>query len=460
MNKSRWIAWPLSILMMAGVCTGCSGGTGKKATSSASGKSNAAATISICYRDDGTGAKGTWWRWLENSGKALKDKNITVKMAPITASEGDYFSKIALQLKSGDNCPDVVCEDTFMIASDANAGYLTALDNRVSGWSDWTGSSFYDSLKKGAQGADGKTYGVPFCTDTRGLWYNKDLFKKAGLDENWSPKTWDDVLSTARTLKKKLPDVVPFWMNSGKATGEATSMQTYEMLLYGTGERLLNSDNKWIIKSQGITDSLNFIQTIYNEKLGPPLSKVLNGQAGNTEARQYFPQGKLAIALDGSWISSNWMKGGQAEWSGYDKTMGFTAMPTKDGSNGGTITLAGGWTLAIPTKAKSPDAAWEFIKVAANKENMLWVDINGGNITARTDVAADSQYTSTPFNDIATNFLKTAQFRPKDDKYSSVSTCIQTMVESVVSGTKVADAVQKYGEDVTRVVGSGNVVSQ
>lgn len=33
--------------------------------------------------------------------------------------------------------------------------------------------------------------------------------------------------------------MIPFWCNSGVATGEATSMQTYEMLLYGTGEKLL-----------------------------------------------------------------------------------------------------------------------------------------------------------------------------------------------------------------------------
>ena len=43
----------------------------------------------------------------------------------------------------------------------------------------------------------------------------------------------------------------------GKATGEATSMQTYEMLLYGTGERLYDdASGKWITKSQGILDAL------------------------------------------------------------------------------------------------------------------------------------------------------------------------------------------------------------
>lgn len=96
----------------------------------------------------------------------------------------------------------------------------------------------YRGDEKGVTASDGKVYGVPYNTDSRGLWYNKEIFKRAGLPEDWRPKNWDEVLDAARTIKEKEPDVVPIWMNMGKATGEATSMQTYEMLLYGTGERL------------------------------------------------------------------------------------------------------------------------------------------------------------------------------------------------------------------------------
>ena len=81
--------------------------------------------------------------------------------------------------------------------------------------------------------------------------------------------------------------------------------------LYGTGERLYDdASGKWITKSQGILDALTFVETVNKEKLGPPLSKVLNGQAGNTASREYLPQGKLAISLDGSWITGNYMESG------------------------------------------------------------------------------------------------------------------------------------------------------
>lgn len=461
--KMRTFVSVLSVLMITGTLTGCGGSSNAKGSDSSAASSAASKqiTLNITYREDGSGEQNPIYKWINNLSKNYPDKNVKIKAAPIVASEGDYFAKIALQLKSSDNCPDIVTEDTFMINSDASAGYLEPLDDKVKGWTDWTNGSFIEALKKGVTAQDGKVYGVPYCTDSRGLWYNKKIFEKAGLPTDWAPKTWDDVLAAARTIKEKCPDVVPIWMNSGKATGEATSMQTYEMLLYGTGDRLYDtSSGKWVIKSQGMTDALNFVNTVYKEKLGPPLSKVLNGQASVTSAREYLPQGKLAISLDGSWITGNWIKGGPAEWADYTTTMGFAAMPTNKGQDPKTITLAGGWALSIPKNGKNKDAAWEFMKFALNKENSLEIDQLSGNITCRADVAKDSAYTSTPFNDIASKFLETAEFRPAVDKYSSVSTEIQTMVESVVSGTNPADAITKYGDDVKRIVGNDKVMEK
>ncbi|WP_244226635.1 ABC transporter substrate-binding protein [Paenibacillus protaetiae] len=401
------------------------------------------------------------YKWIQDIAASFPDKSIEIKPTPIQASEGDYFAKIALALKSKDTAPDIVTEDTFILNSDASAGYLEPLDDKLTGWEDWSNGSFIEALKKGVTASDGKVYGVPYNTDSRGLWYNKTLFKQAGLPEDWAPKTWDEVLDAARTIKQKLPDVVPFWMNMGKATGEATSMQTYEMLLYGTGERLYdNATSKWITKSQGILDALQFIQTINKEKLGPPLSKVLNGQAGNTSAREYLPQGKLAISLDGSWIPGNYLPNGAAPWPEYKDVLGFAPMPTSKGQAPGSITLAGGWALSIPSNSQHKDAAWEVIKYALNKENSKKLVIASGNITVRADVAQDPEYTAMPFNDLATAYLANAEFRPAQDKYPEVSTQIQTMVESVATGTSPADAANKYAQDVTRIVGDGNTIEK
>ncbi|WFR56618.1 extracellular solute-binding protein [Anaerocolumna sp. AGMB13025] len=418
--------------------------------------------ITVTFRDDGRGENGSLWKWLQAGYESFDKKDsCELNIAPITTSEGDYFAKIALSLQSEETAPDLVAEDTFQLSTDVEAGYLTALDNYLTDYPEWNDGSYYESLKEGVIADDKKVYGIPYNTDTRGLWYNKEIFKQAGLSENWEPKTWEDILSACQTIKEKVPDVIPFWCNSAVATGEATSMQTYEMLLYGTGERLQDkTTGKWIISSQGILDSLTFLENIYQNNFGPPLSKVLNGQASNTSAREYLPQGKLAISLDGNWITGNYIDIGASPWPDYGKVLGFAPMPTEKGDGKGTITLAGGWAWSIPYKSRNKAITMEFIKHLMEPEIYVDALVSMGSIGTRTDIVDNEKYASMPFINTATEFLKGAAFRPRDSKYSAVSTHIQTMVESVVSGSSPADAMATYGVDVTRTVGEDNVISK
>jgi multiple sugar transport system substrate-binding protein len=416
--------------------------------------------ITVTFRDDGRGEDSSLWIWLQTAYDSFAKKDSCVlEIAPITACEGDYFSRIALSLQSDKTAPDLVAEDTFQLPADVEAGYLTALDEYLASYSDWADGSYYSSLKQGVTGVDNKVYGVPYNTDTRGLWYNKEIFQQAGLSEDWEPKTWEDILITCQSIKEKVPDVVPFWCNSAVATGEATSMQTYEMLLYGTGEKLLDEvTGKWIISSQGILDSLTFLDNIYQNNFGPPLSIVLNGQASNISAREYLPQGKIAISLDGSWIAGNYLATGASPWPEYSDILGFAPMPTQKGDGTGIITMAGGWAWSIPSKSDNKDITMEFIKHLMDPTVYVDALVAMGSIGTRTDIVENVKYSTMPFIQTATEYLKVASFRPKDSKYSAVSSHIQTMVESVVSGTSPEDAMATYAVDVTRTVGEDNVI--
>ncbi len=50
---------------------------------------------------------------------------------------------------------------------------------------------------------DGQQWGIPVAFSTKALFWNKDLFKKAGLDPNKPPKTWDELYNDAKTIKDK-----------------------------------------------------------------------------------------------------------------------------------------------------------------------------------------------------------------------------------------------------------------
>ncbi len=473
MKKMKRIQAAALASVMALSLTACQGAGGKSETQAGStaaatqketekpaGQTTAAAgktKISITFRNDGSDVLK---KWFEHAYETYDKKDsIELDIAPITASEGDYFAKVALALQSADTAPDIVCEDTFQLPSDVAAGYLTNLSSYLKDYKEWNDGTFYGALVDGVTYDDGSVYGIPYSTDTRGLWYNKDVFAAAGLDTNWQPKTWQDVLDTCKVIKEKCPDVVPFWCNSGVATGEATSMQTYEMLLYGTGEQLLDN-NKWIVKSDNILKSLNFVSTIYKDGYGPSLSKVLNGEAGNIASREYLPKGKLAITLDGYWMTGNYKETGAAPWPEYKDKLGIAAMPTSEGQAPGNVTMSGGWALSIPNLSDQKDAAMDFIKHCMSYDVYLDTIIAQGNIATRTDIAKDASYSSQPFMETCTGFLSGAFYRPRNSQYTTVTTHIQTMVESVVSGTSPEDAMAQYKSDVTNSVGAENVVEK
>lgn len=441
----------LSVVAVAAVAaaalTGCTsgGGSGDK-------------TIKVAYQKFGT------FTQMDDQMKSVKKqyeaahKGTTVKLIPIQAAENDYYTKLSLMNRSASTAPDVLYEDTFLIKSDASAGYLAPLDSYVAKWKDW--SKFPDNAKQAGEGENGKLYGVSMGTDTRALWYNKDLLSKAGVTVPWQPKTWQDVLDAAKKVKAAEPDVIPLNVYSGKPSGEGSTMQGFEMLLYGTQDTLYNTDTKkWVSGSKGFTDSLKFIKDVYQGKLGPTPEQALDTKVGTNVADTWLPKGTLAIDLDGSWLSGNWLKSGAAPWADWDKVMGQAAMPTQDGAKPGTTSMSGGWTLSVGSKSKNKDAAWNFVKLALNQKNSLKYDMIASQIPVRTDVAQDPTYVkSNPTNTFFSDLVKVTHFRPATSDYPKVSNAIQVAMESVMTGQQSPEAAAKvYDSSLVKAVGAKNI---
>ncbi|WP_433047699.1 extracellular solute-binding protein [Dactylosporangium sp. CS-033363] len=384
----------------------------------------------------------------------------TVKLLPIEASENDYYTKLSLMNRSPKTAPDVLYEDTFLVNTDIQAGFLAPLDEYLSGWSDW--SQFSDAAKSAAKAQDGRTYGVPMGTDTRALYYNKDLFKQAGLPVPWQPKSWDDILAAARTLKQKLPGVTPLNVYSGKGAGEGSTMQGFEMLLYGTKDTLYDdSAKKWIVGSPGFNDSLGFIKTIFGEKLAPEPQDALDPNWGTRVSTELLPTGKLAINLDGSWLSSTWLDSGSKPWPQWSTVLGEAAMPTQHGDAPGTTSMSGGWVLSVGAHAKDKKASFDFVTTMLNKDNTLAYDIAAGQIAERADVAADPKYLqSNPALQFFTDLVKVTHFRPAYPDYPHVSDAIQVAMESVMTGQAPPEqAAKTFADQVRSAVGGDDKVT-
>jgi multiple sugar transport system substrate-binding protein len=383
-----------------------------------------------------------------------------VKLEPIEASENDYYTKLSLMNRSPKTAPDVMYEDTFLVNTDIQAGFLAPIDDYLAKWPDW--SQFTDAAKSAAKAQDGKTYGVPMGTDTRALYYNKDLFKKAGLAVPWQPKSWNDILAAARTIKQKLPGVTPLNVYSGKGAGEGSTMQGLEMLLYGTKNTLYDdASKKWVVSSPGFTDSLSFIKTIFDEKLAPDPQDALDPNFGTQVSSELLPNSKLAINLDGSWLSSTWIPGGSKPWPQWSTVLGETPMPTQNGEAPGVTSMSGGWVLSVGAHAKDKQAAFDFVSTMLNKDNSLAYDIAAGQIAERNDVAADPKYSaSNPSLKFFTDLVAQTHFRPAYPDYPHVSDAIQVAMESVMTDqSDVATATKTFADQVKSAVGGDDKVT-
>ena len=449
MKRSRILAAAVaaSTLVALAGCSSSGSGDGK--------------TIKVAYQDFGSDLMSVFMTKAKKGFEAANPGE-KVTLVPIKAAENDYYTKLSLMNRSAATAPDVLYEDTFLIRSDAQAGYLEPLDPYVAKWDDW--SQFFDNAKDAGKGDDGKIYGVSMGTDTRGLWYNKEIFAKAGLPTDWKPTSWAEVLDAAKTIKSKVPGVTPINIFSGKAGGEASSMQGFEMLLYGASENGLYdaSSAKWITGSKAFTDSLDVLKDVYQGGLGPSQEVTSDTNYQNIVTSQLLPQGKLAINLDGSWVSNTWQKGGATPWPEWNKVMGTAPMPTQTGDEPGSISMSGGWTLSMGSKSKAKDEAFKFISYALNKENSLDFAIQLSQIPVRKDVAADPSYAkANPTSEFFSSLVAVTKFRPATPDYSKISNGIQVAMESVMTGQQSpAEAAKAYDDTVVGIVGKDKTSSE
>nr|WP_108870851.1 extracellular solute-binding protein [Tessaracoccus timonensis] len=399
---------------------------------------------------------------LFNAAKEQFEKEndgVTIKLEPIEAAEDDYATQLALSQQSPDTAPDVFYQDTFRVRSDVAAGYLLPLDNYLEQWDDW--GNFIDAAKEAGRDGD-KTYAIPLGTDTRGIWYNKNVFEKAGIATPWQPKDWQDILDAAEKIKSSDPDVVPFHMYAGKPAGEGTAMQSFLMLLYGTGDGkgLYDEDSsKWIVGSKGFVDSLQFLKDLYDGGYSVPAKEALDANLWQTVFDTRFPENKLGGIVEGSYGASFWAEQGPYPWAEFKDNIEVTGFPTQEGQGPGYVSMSGGWTVAIGANTKHPDEAFKFLTYVFNFENNRDHVVEAAKIAVRKDVAKDPKYLeSDPYVEFFTKAVEFSHYRPATADYPRISAELQSATEKVVTDAATPEeAAKAYDEALKGIVGADNV---
>jgi len=416
--------------------------------------------VAYAYNPAGNPALANWLTESASEFEAIHP-NVKIAFVQITGSEGDYYTKLDLMMRSPSTAPDIVYEDSFMIPSDAAAGFLLPLDKYVQQWPDW--QQFYPMMQDIVK-FNGNIYGIMNGTDVQVIWYNQDIFKEAGISVPWQPKNWEDIIKAAELIKQKVPGVIPLNIYSGVPADEASTLRGFENLLYGTAMASNSlydwNTGKWVISSKGIKDTLDFIQKVFTQGLAEPLQVALNPQCGLIVQNQLLPEGKLAMDIDGFWIWSSWLPGRSSPWPDWEKVMGLALIPTQYGQAPHYVSLSGGWALSISSACKNPDLAWDFVKTANSAQNLASFDFYAANIAVRKDELNYQIYSNSFLsNKIFSEAMQYTNYRPAFTPYPKISYQIDLAMETVMLGQPVESAMSSYADAVTGIVGSQNVES-
>lgn len=267
--------------------------------------------------------------------------------------------------------PDLVRQDRFTIGDWASRDTFRPLDDLLAdpeqnGPGDpWriVPAEYYPACWAEAVYA-GKVYAIPDSTDDRLLYWNKDAFRKAGLDPERPPRTWEELEEYTRRLTHRRPDgsfeqigfipVVPsysnswFYLYSWQNGGEFMSPD-------GRTCTLLNPESK---------EALEWLTRFYQELSG---AENVMAFASTFQPREQDPfiTGKMAMKVDTNNAIRTIARFGPRLDFGVAPAPVPAARLRGEGRFRGQppfITWSGGFSYAIPVGSRHVKEAWLFIK--------------------------------------------------------------------------------------------------
>ena len=242
--------------------------------------------------------------------------------------------------------------------------------------------------------ADGKLMSMPFNSSTTILFYNKDLFQKAGLDPNAPPKTWPELIEATKKLKA-----------AGVACPYTTSWPTwaqFEQFSALHDVPFATQDNGF----KGLNAELKINSPLHVKHLQTLIDMQKEGlfkYAGRDNAPDaLFPAGECAMQTASSGLRLRITKEAKFAW-------GAAMLPywpeVKDAPKNSIIGGASFWVMSSPKR--TPDeykAVAEFLKYLSQPEvDGKWhMDTGYLPITAKGYEAAKAQgfYDKNPGADV------------------------------------------------------------
>jgi multiple sugar transport system substrate-binding protein len=197
----------------------------------------------------------------------------------------------------------------------------------------------------------GKYYGMPWILDTKYMFANQKMLKKAGVAAG-DLSTTDGLVAALKTIKSK--GIVKYpWMGSW-SQAEAVICD-YAQFLGAFGGKFLDSSGKPAFNTGGGVKALEFMKMLLDQGLADPSSTTALEQ----DVLKAFAQGRIAANLNWTFQLAAVKDPKQSKVVGD----GVEILHTPAGSAGGPAPgCNGGQPVMIASGTKHPNEAWEFVK--------------------------------------------------------------------------------------------------
>ncbi|MFD0671147.1 extracellular solute-binding protein [Cohnella sp. GCM10027633] len=329
---------------------------------------------------------------------------------------GTWETKYKVMFASG-NAPDVFIVNNPDFPTFANSGYLLDLGSKMDAAA--FGDYFPGILSMYKW--NGKNMALPYTTDARVLWYNKDLFTQAGLDPTKPPKTWDELKAYALQIEEKT-DAAGYGMDLGLKEFPAQSLFT------ASDSNIISVDGAGAITPTVNTDAFKgYLQLLADMK---PAYESDYATLDHLKVGTLFAQQKVAMVIGGTWVTDQNADIKGAAWIGQSLVPKMNE-GAPDGSFGG------GFGIGVAAGSKHPEQA---IKLA---QLLTSVDFNArtmSDVPANNASLAVSKFATDPAYKIFMDQIKFArQSQPKTLFYKEIDAAVYDAVTKVVVGGKSVD---------------------
>ena len=280
---------------------------------------------------------------------------------------GELVQKYATAIAGG-QAPDALSMDLIYTPAFAAAGQLEDL-------TDWAKSlPYFNSLspshvKLGTY--QDKIYGLPLSVETSVFAWNKDLYKKAGLDPEKAPKTWEEIEANAEKIRELGDDTYGFYFSGGGCGG--CMIFTFTPLVWGAGADILSEDSKTAtLDTPQMRKAVGFYRDMVKKDLVPASAASDNGTNFLTFTNGKIGQQSLGAFAIGTLVTQY-----------PDINFGVTLIPSVDGK---TSSFAGGDNFVITKGTKKLDAVKEFLEYIYSMDGQK-VMAKYGSLPTRGDIA-------------------------------------------------------------------------